>query len=77
MGIEERWQERFREKTVGRLRDLLERLVGAPTAQLSPLLRGLEPYPDGWLASVARPEGIPHYPMVFAPRRVPGRKLSR
>jgi DNA-binding MarR family transcriptional regulator len=63
--IEERWQASFGKDTVRALRDSLERLVGEPTAQLSPLFRGLEPYPDGWRASVPRPEGLPHYPMIL------------
>jgi len=61
--IEERWKARFGEETVCGLRKLLERLE--PTAQGSPLLRGLEPYPDGWRASIPRPDGLPHYPMVL------------
>ena len=63
--IEERWQASFGMETVRALRESLERLVGKPTAQLSPLFRGLEPYPDGWRASVPRPEGFPHYPMIL------------
>jgi DNA-binding MarR family transcriptional regulator len=61
--IEERWKSRFGEEAVFRLRELLERLE--PTAQRSPLLRGLEPYPDGWRASIPKLEGLPHYPMVL------------
>jgi DNA-binding MarR family transcriptional regulator len=63
--IEDRWQARFGNDNIRTLRELLERLAGEPTAQLSPLFRGLEPYPDGWRASVPRPEGLPHYPMVL------------
>jgi DNA-binding MarR family transcriptional regulator len=63
--IEERWQARFGKDTLRTLRDLLERLVGEPTAQQSPLFRGLEPYPDGWRASVRKPHTLPHYPMVL------------
>jgi DNA-binding MarR family transcriptional regulator len=63
--IEERWQANFGEDTVRNLRQLLERLIGEPTAQASPLFRGLEPYPDGWRAAVPRPDGLPHYPMVL------------
>jgi hypothetical protein len=29
------------------------------------LFDGLEPYPDGWRASVPRPVTLPHYPMVL------------
>jgi DNA-binding MarR family transcriptional regulator len=63
--IEQRWQARFGKETISTLRDLLERLVGEPTAQRSPLFRGLEPYPDGWRASVCKPNTLPHYPMVL------------
>ena len=63
--IEERWQRLFREKSVKRLRDSLERLAGEPTAQRSLLFRGLEPYPEGWRASVPRPVTLPHYPMLL------------
>jgi DNA-binding MarR family transcriptional regulator len=63
--IGERWRARFGENAVGRLRDSLERVVGEPNAHLSPLFCGLEPYPDGWRASVPRPEGLPHYPMIL------------
>ena len=37
--IEERWQARFGEETISTLREALGRLVGEPTAQLSPLFR--------------------------------------
>ena len=63
--IEERWRVRFSEKAIGHLRELLERLAGDPMAQRSPFFRGLEPYPEGWRASVPRPEVFPHYPMVL------------
>ena len=63
--IEARWQERFGKHNVRSLRDPLERLVGEPTAQNSPLFRGLEPYPDGWRASVRKPTTLPHFPMVL------------
>jgi DNA-binding MarR family transcriptional regulator len=63
--IEARWQVRFGKETIRALRDLLARLVGEPTRQRSPLFRGLEPYPDGWRASVRKPNTLPHYPMVL------------
>jgi DNA-binding MarR family transcriptional regulator len=63
--IEDRWQARFAKKAVRTLRKLLEQLVGEPTAQRSPLFRGLEPYPGGWRASVRKPNTLPHYPMVL------------
>ena len=63
--IEERWRSSFGRENVRAVRESLERLVGEPTAQMSPLFRGLEPYPDGWRASVPRPEGLPHYPMIL------------
>jgi len=57
--IEERWQARFGMDTIRSLRELLERLG------VSPLLRGLKPYPDGWRASVPSPRELPHYPMIL------------
>jgi DNA-binding MarR family transcriptional regulator len=63
--IEERWQARFGQQAIGHLRELLEQLVVGPAEQPSPLFRGLEPYPQGWRASVPRPEVLPHYPMVL------------
>jgi DNA-binding MarR family transcriptional regulator len=63
--IEERWRERSGEKKICELRAALEVLAGEPGATVSPLFRALEPYPDGWRASVRRPEVLPHYPMVL------------
>jgi len=63
--IEERWQARFGKDTIRALREPLERLVGEATAQRSPLFGGLQPYPDGWRASVRKPDTLPHYPMVL------------
>lgn len=62
--IEKRWETRFGKKAIGALRDSLEPLVGEGGAQ-TPLLRALEPYPDGWRASRPKPETLPHYPMVL------------
>ena len=63
--IEEQWQRRFGKDAIHSLRESLEQLVGGATADASPLFRGLEPYPDGWRASVRRPSTLPHYPMVL------------
>ena len=63
--IESSWRERFGERIMNALRASLERLVGEPTAELSPLFRGLEPYPNGWRASLPRPKTLPHFPMVL------------
>jgi DNA-binding MarR family transcriptional regulator len=63
--IEEKWRARFGKDAVDSLRESLERLDGDATAQHSPLFRGLEPYPDGWRAAVAKPEVLPDYPMVL------------
>jgi DNA-binding MarR family transcriptional regulator len=62
--IEEHWRASFGDKAIDHLRELLEQLTGGPAGQ-SLLFRGLEPYPDGWRASVPRPEVLPHYPMVL------------
>jgi len=63
--IEERWQKRSGIQVADCLRESLERLAGEPAAAKSPLWLGLEPYPEGWRASVPRPEGLPHYPLVL------------
>jgi DNA-binding MarR family transcriptional regulator len=55
--IEERWQARFGKDTIRTLREVLEPLAGDR--------RGLEPYPDGWRASVRKPDTLPHYPVVL------------
>lgn len=54
--IEERWQGRFGEENIRALRESLERLAREPR---------LEPYPDGWRASVPKPSTLPHYPMLL------------
>jgi DNA-binding MarR family transcriptional regulator len=63
--VEEYSEARFGKKAIDQLRDALEQLVGEPTAGRSPLFRGLEPYPEGWRASVPKPETLPHYPMIL------------
>ena len=63
--VEERWQARFGKNTIDGLREALEELVGEPAAEASPLIRGVEPYPDGWRALVRKPNTLPHYPMVL------------
>jgi hypothetical protein len=63
--IEAAMETRFGADSIRALREPLERLVGEPTAQGSPLFHGLEPYPDGWRAAVRRPNLLPHYPMVL------------
>jgi len=65
VSIEERWGTRFGEDAIRTLREALERLVGEPTAHASPLFHGLEPYRDGWRASVPKPETLPHFPTVL------------
>jgi DNA-binding MarR family transcriptional regulator len=62
--IERRWAERFGEDRIRALRDALERLAGDP-AEPSALLRGIEPYPDGWRASLPAPRTLPHCPLVL------------
>ncbi len=63
--LETRWAERLGESRIGALRASLEPLVGDPDGGPSPLFAGLEPYPDGWRASVRRPDTLPHFPMVL------------
>ena len=62
--METEWQARFGKATIAHLRVVLEALVGDATPH-SPIFRALEPYPDGWRASVPRPSTLPHFPMVL------------
>jgi DNA-binding MarR family transcriptional regulator len=62
---ERRWQERFGADAVGVLRRSLEPLVGEATAERSPLFEGLDPQPGSWRAAIARPQTLPHHPMVL------------
>jgi DNA-binding MarR family transcriptional regulator len=57
--IEDHWRERFGADTIHKLRTALEQL------SVELLWRGMEPYPDGWRASVRKPTTMPHYPMVL------------
>jgi DNA-binding MarR family transcriptional regulator len=63
--IERRWAERYGRAAIDRLRKSLEPLVGQGTDEGSLLVRGLEPYPEGWRATKRRPSTLPHYPMVL------------
>jgi hypothetical protein len=62
--IETEWSARFGVDLL-QLRNTLEQLDGDGTTANSPLLLGLEPYPDGWRASVPRLSILPHFPMVL------------
>jgi DNA-binding MarR family transcriptional regulator len=57
--IEERWMERFGAAAIRNLREALEQF------QWEQLACGLEPYADGWRASVRKPGRLPHFPMVL------------
>ena len=63
--IEQQWQALYGERPVALLRESLAQLVGDPSTPPSPLLRCLEPYPNGWRASLPKPDALPHYPMVL------------
>jgi DNA-binding MarR family transcriptional regulator len=62
---ERQWRERFGDDAISELRAPLEDLVGGADDPHPPLRRGLQPYPEGWRASVREPETLPHYPMVL------------
>jgi DNA-binding MarR family transcriptional regulator len=63
--IERRWHASFPPNVLGSLRDSLETLAGRAAMQASPLLQGLQPYPNGWRAAVRNIEVLPHFPMVL------------
>jgi len=60
--VDRRSAERFGADEVARLRAAMEPLAGDGA---SPLMRGLEPYPDNWRAGTRPPQTLPHYPMVL------------
>jgi hypothetical protein len=62
---EKRWAANLASGDARMLRASLATLVGNGTPDSSPLFRGLDPYPDGWRASVPKPQTLPHYPMVL------------
>jgi DNA-binding MarR family transcriptional regulator len=64
--LEQKSAERFGADAIARLRAALEALAGDPDdPAASPLMQGLEPYPDNWRADVRPPRTLPHYPMVL------------
>lgn len=62
-GVEDVWASRYGADGIATLRDVLEPLTGDDRGSL--LFPALEPYPDGWRASVPKPETLPHFPMVL------------
>jgi DNA-binding MarR family transcriptional regulator len=62
---EQQWTERYGGPSITALRARLEVLAGGPGDPDPPLRRGMQPYPDGWRASVREPTTLPHYPMVL------------
>ena len=65
MAVQDLWIERFGAEAVAALRASLAELAGDGTPDGSPLFGGLEPYPDGWRASVRSARLLPHFPMVL------------
>jgi DNA-binding MarR family transcriptional regulator len=66
-GIESEWRDRFGAEVVDELRETLEPLAAAPTANGSPpLFQGIEPYPNGWRAAGRRRQHLPHFPVVLS-----------
>jgi hypothetical protein len=63
--IEERWVTRFGAAPIACFRAFLEELAGQGPALSSPRFKGLEPYADGWRASVRKLLTLPHFPMVL------------
>lgn len=59
-----RARDRYREQTeVTRFENVREALESIASGES--LFRGMEPYPDGWRASVAPPTVLPHFPMIL------------
>lgn len=63
---ESRWREHFGESGVNDLIESIRPLaVAEPGSDHPRLFECIEPYPEGWRASVRRPDTLPHYPMVL------------
>jgi DNA-binding MarR family transcriptional regulator len=62
--IEKSWWSQYGADVIGGLRQSLEQIVGDGRPD-SPLLKSLEPPPNGWRAKVRRLETLPHYPLVL------------
>jgi hypothetical protein len=69
--IEKRWHDGFGSGVVTDLRHALETLIGDPVLARSPLAAAIEPPDSGWRAKVARPEVLPHHPVVSHRGRYP------
>ena len=64
--LDDRAGARFGPEAVAALRACLEPLAGDPDGPAhSPLMAGLEPYPDNWRADTPPPRTLPHFPMVL------------
>lgn len=55
--VEDEWRARLGDDVVGAVRGSLERVQDG-------LFLGLATHPEGWRASLRRPDTLPHYPMV-------------
>ena len=62
---EEAWSQKWGASALSRLRAALERIVGAPTLDRSPLATLVEAPPECWRSWVKRPVTLPHYPMIL------------
>jgi len=62
--VEARWRERFGAEAMCELRESLEALAG-PDGTGSPLFDGLQAQTGCWRATLAKPETLPHQPMVL------------
>jgi hypothetical protein len=63
--IEERWQSRFGKAAMKALSEAAETIAGETSGGRSLLMKSIEPYPEGWRAAVAKPQTLPHFPMVL------------
>jgi hypothetical protein len=63
--IETNWQSQFGAAELRALREAAETIVGDTVDPNSALMQGIEPYPEGWRAAIARPRTLPHFPMVL------------
>jgi len=63
--IEERWKAKLGASAIAELRRRLVAMAAAEEGGEPALLKGTEPHPENWRASIPRPQTLPHYPMVL------------
>ena len=62
--IEDQWRSRLGAGAIDGLRASLSLLIAESPENQRPLMRAIEPYPEGWRARAPKPKILPHFPLV-------------